>query len=1242
MADIFEELGLPRPEPQGDIFDELGLPKPPKKAVARARPTEGDIFKEINLPRPEKIPVPEPAIPGFIPEFVKESGPYQQIVETARKSEGRKNLYKARSLKREFEGPPKILEKAAKTAATARGPFKEQVQEQAFETAESQGMAPAGSMEKLRQQIRSRSRIAPPKEGGGRFPKELESIIPKEKRVDPYNRVPRTLEWLDIIFGAPYRVFGAATESAKEQLTHAMTPEGFHSEAPESPLKKIWESFTYEKPIYMGNVFANSLKQSLGRDLSDTENTVAHLGGLFAEIFGPGQALKVLRLGRGKPPAEGLANQAERALTKSGQEVEGLRRTFWRGRPKLFKSQPVSAEGGMITRKLIDNIAVDALSQPSRAQQIAKVREGLFVIGKNMGLSDEMIATIDNQFMRQIGTRGGKFAKSGLHLPTSGEAAEGARMKEAARLGGAPEVPLGAERTGLSRLPGIGELFYGKEAAKGTAEALRPATAYRALEEKGALETGKKMQKLIGDRGVEASRYRDLRGVLEKVDHHLEGLAAELEDVATTPARAKAINLEMKTTREGFQRALDRAGLTEAEVRAGFKASTPEEVRAVKTYEDGMREMRSLEQRFGIDEGNTTSYVYRTLTPEMKRLRKEVLGPKAGRATSKAQFQRSRMLVGEGGESVSIAGTRGKEFVEPLASNYVARRRASAFAVSNRMAEDAITKGYGTLVTPEMAGQQGFRSIEELISSKQFLTRMKSRGLVVYRIKTGPQAGQMYLLDGGTAAMLEKALNPKSMNQYLRMWTKVNNWWKSRATVLRPGFMFRNVFGGNVWQMWLADADLMWSMPMGMKAMRQIARRYPVGGSTLMRHQLEVLAEESGRALGKAARAGSIEIRPGLTLDQAIDLGLENGVTGMGFFGYELGEQGTRAGWRQAINPVSKDFIVSQMVGKLNRLGEDWARWSLFLDRLRKGYSAEDAAAAVGKYLFNYNELSAVGGAARHVFPFATWNLKNWGMQISTLLNKPDKFFNFLRMWYGVQDIDPPSEEELRDMPDWSKRQMAFFVPGKRGEEGFRQYFIGAGVFPMTSLLQLQPEEVPGTVISMMHPWIRRMVEMTAGASEENRKSFWSAPTRPEKRQLVIAPTWVKHVLMEPLKEHHPELWKVLANPEYGVFPAFYDYSTGEQTGYKWEVEMAELFADVDPGMGILNRLSRPQVEQVYDTFQSILLGYKLYELTPERMRRERQRRIDKTLKEQGDLEYKLKSLGQIPDPRNPLRNVPY
>ena len=102
---------------------------------------------------------------------------------------------------------------------------------------------------------------------------------------------------------------------------------------------------------------------------------------------------------------------------------------------------------------------------------------------------------------------------------------------------------------------------------------------------------------------------------------------------------------------------------------------------------------------------------------------------------------------------------------------------------------------------------------------------------------------------------------------------------------------------------------------------------------------------------------------------------------------------GLKAGGRgvQALNPMSKRNILMRMVGKANRTGEDLARWALFSDRLRKGYTARAAARAVAKYIFNYDEISRFGQVAKRFIPFATWNLKNWGMQISTLLNKPDK-----------------------------------------------------------------------------------------------------------------------------------------------------------------------------------------------------------------------------------------------------------
>ncbi|GAG43425.1 unnamed protein product, partial [marine sediment metagenome] len=218
-------------------------------------------------------------------------------------------------------------------------------------------------------------------------------------------------------------------------------------------------------------------------------------------------------------------------------------------------------------------------------------------------------------------------------------------------------------------------------------------------------------------------------------------------------------------------------------------------------------------------------------------------------------FAKERLKMTEGGASVSIGGTKGQEFIEPLSTNYVARRRASAFAVSNRMAEESIIRGYGTEITEAMARAKGFHNIEQMMNSREFLAPLKAERQVVYTVQTGKNAGAAhYILDGGTSNMLNRMLNPERMAKFLKSWTKVHNWWKARATVLRPGFAVRNILGGNLFQLWEADADIIVSMAQAAKAMRVAARKSPTEISNTIRQTIGGLDDVASKAIPKKQR----------------------------------------------------------------------------------------------------------------------------------------------------------------------------------------------------------------------------------------------------------------------------------------------------------------------------------------------------------------------------------------------------
>jgi hypothetical protein len=495
---------------------------------------------------------------------------------------------------------------------------------------------------------------------------------------------------------------------------------------------------------------------------------------------------------------------------------------------------------------------------------------------------------------------------------------------------------------------------------------------------------------------------------------------------------------------------------------------------------------------------------------------------------------------------------------------------------ANKYAEDMVTQQYGR----EIFHKPTSREVDELLE----------QGYKAYVTKFG-RTPKTYILDKGTAEFLERVTTPEAYGSIIRNWEKFHGYWKARATVLRPGFMARNVLGGNILQMWLADVKMSRAPWQAFAATYKASKRMGADLATLA----------TGRKLASGAKkAGKAKVGK-YTLDEAVDLGLEYGV--------QLGEQSSvelkniakfrdewtmrRGTWKKAklaaslINPVGAKNIIMRGVTKGNRFGENWARWSVWLDRLAKGYAPKAAIADVAKFVFNVNEASQFVKGAAHAMSFVKWNWKNWGMQFTTLMNKPDKYLNFLHAYYGIQGLDPLDHETFENMPDWVLRQMGYAVPYVRGPEGKRKFVYTADIFPIFGTADLQPHRIAAAAGELTNPLIRETLTYILMAEMGLRPTYYrSIQEAPE--QYVRVPDWISK-LMDHARTKYPVFWEFVAKKLVHPLPA--------SGGYKWHIGIDRNIQLAEPGIGLFNRIFRHADSRAYDAGLAAVFGVKVKDL---------------------------------------------
>jgi hypothetical protein len=227
--------------------------------------------------------------------------------------------------------------------------------------------------------------------------------------------------------------------------------------------------------------------------------------------------------------------------------------------------------------------------------------------------------------------------------------------------------------------------------------------------------------------------------------------------------------------------------------------------------------------------------------------------------------------------------------------------------------------------------------------------------------------------------------NTEEVNKVLKLYDGAQNWWKMWSLGIRPAYHTKNVIG-NVWNSYLGGL----TNPV----------RYGEAGV----FQTKLAKNDfSGKIVGKPVQ-------------ELYDEMANRGVFGEGQYGGDIVrnlEKEIQGGSRNPLT-LSTENPVLQAGFKVGQTLEDNARIALFLDRVAKGQSYDQAGKAVQKYLFDYGDVSPFEkDVLKRAMPFYTWSRKNIPLQLEAIALHPDKINKInlakenVQAAYGVQTPDP-------------------------------------------------------------------------------------------------------------------------------------------------------------------------------------------------------------------------------------------
>jgi hypothetical protein len=304
-----------------------------------------------------------------------------------------------------------------------------------------------------------------------------------------------------------------------------------------------------------------------------------------------------------------------------------------------------------------------------------------------------------------------------------------------------------------------------------------------------------------------------------------------------------------------------------------------------------------------------------------------------------------------------------------------------------------------------------------------------------------------------------QGLKPEELKLIIRAHDKVLNWWKGQV-LISPSYHTRNMIS-NFWNNWLAGVN----NPIVYEKARNV---------------------QSGKNLTKTlliTDAGEI-----LTRGKVLELAKQKGVIGKGWYGAdiarELGDEvgglTARARKLSGLKFWQQDNILFKTNRAVGSAIEDNARLAHFIDYLQKGFSADDAARSVKKFLFDYADLTQTEKTIlKRVFPFYTWTRKNVPLQLEQLIAGPEKYAALPKVIELIESgiADPKTDKYLN-------QYITENIPVKIGtdDKGNTQYFLMGSWLPAASAIDFLSQPID-SLIQMGTPLLKTPFELWANKS---------------------------------------------------------------------------------------------------------------------------------------------------------------
>lgn len=249
-------------------------------------------------------------------------------------------------------------------------------------------------------------------------------------------------------------------------------------------------------------------------------------------------------------------------------------------------------------------------------------------------------------------------------------------------------------------------------------------------------------------------------------------------------------------------------------------------------------------------------------------------------------------------------------------------------------------------------------------------------------------------------------LQDDRLSSWIRFSTFLNNWWKLGVTSVWPAFNARNAYS-NIAQAMTAVGIQSINPVTHWEALRVVLGEHPkmrkLFPGISFDHSIHIPGEGLIPAQRLRNEMSALDVLP--HRDAIMELVTDTTL---------LGEGTLR-------KVASKTGVVAETI-------ENEARAMLYIALRKQGRSPMEAASIMKEVLFDYAELTTFQkNHMRTIFPFYTWNDKNYRLQVKTLLTKPGIALGPAKPMYGVDESLLPEylRGDMRIGLEWDGKDIA-------------------------------------------------------------------------------------------------------------------------------------------------------------------------------------------------------------------------